>query len=331
MSSHSAPSTPAEEQAALWAARLDGSVLSAADRDALDAWLTADPAHRVLLSAYCQFSADLEQRLPLLAGIRDRLAESTTTAKTPRTLPWLLRPALVGATLTVFVVAVAILWPGRPQDHFQNLTAPVGGRQSLTLADGTRLELNAGSAATVELTRDARRVRLAGGEAFFQVAPDPARPFHVETPAGSVRVTGTQFNVRTEADAFEVIVLEGRVQARPGGSGAARALQAGDRLAAADGRLDFRHLSDKELADTLAWRTGHVVFNGAPLREALQRFARYHGRNLSASAEAGALHVGGRYSLDDLDGFLTGIEGFLPVRVSRGPDGAIRVETTPRS
>ena len=65
------PHPAAEEQASLWAARLDGSVLSATDRLALDAWLAEDPAHRSLLSHYCQFSADLEQQLPLIEGIRE--------------------------------------------------------------------------------------------------------------------------------------------------------------------------------------------------------------------------------------------------------------------
>ena len=57
-----------EEQASLWAARLEGSSLSAADRAALDAWLAEKPVHRVLLSDYCQFSADLEQLLPSLVA-----------------------------------------------------------------------------------------------------------------------------------------------------------------------------------------------------------------------------------------------------------------------
>ena len=60
----------AEQQASLWAARLDGSVLSATDRLALDEWLSAHPDHRALLSGYCQFSADLEHKFPLIEGIR---------------------------------------------------------------------------------------------------------------------------------------------------------------------------------------------------------------------------------------------------------------------
>jgi len=331
MTRSSVPSSSAEDQAALWAARLDGSELSAADRAELAAWLAADPDHRALLSAYCQFSADLEQRLPLLAGIREGLAEIPTATHTTRPVPRSHRPLWAGAALTAAAVAAVFFWPGRAHDRIQDYSAPVGGRHAVTLDDGSRLELNAGSVATVALTDDSRHVRLSGGEGFFQVTPDPARPFHVETPAGSVRVTGTQFNVRAETDFFEVTVLEGSVQARPGGAGGVRSLKAGDRLRTADGNLAFEHLSSKALADTLAWRTGHIVFNDTPLRDALARFARHHGRNLSVSSGAADLRVGGVHSIDDLDGFLATIEEMLPVRVTRGLDGAVHVEALPSS
>ncbi len=322
-------STLAEEQASLWAARLDGSVLSAADRAALDAWLEADPSHRPLLSTFCQFSADLEQQLPLLAGIRDELAETPTAAKTAQPLPWLRWPTLAGATLMVAAALAVILWQGQPQNQFQNIATPVAHRQEVTLADGTHIELNAQTAIVVELTADSRRVRLAGGEAFFRVSKDAARPFFVETPAGSIRVTGTQFNVRTEAaSSLEVTVLEGTVQVRPGGATVAQSLQAGNKLSREDNRVELTTLSSAQLNDSLAWRQGQIVFDGTPLREALARFARYHGRNLTATDAAAQQRVGSRYSLDDLDGFLTDLELVLPVRVTRGLDGAVQVEAT---
>jgi transmembrane sensor len=327
----SSPSTHAEEQASLWAARLDGSVLSAADRRALDTWLAADPSHRALLSSYCQFSADLEQQLPLLAGLRDEVAEAQTAAKTAQPLPWLRWPTLAGAALVAAAALAVVLWQGRPQDQFQNIATPVAQRQEITLKDGTHIELNAQTAVVVELTADARRVRLAGGEAFFTVAKDPARPFYVETPAGSVRVTGTEFNVRTEtAASLEVTVLEGSVQVRPGGTAAAESLMAGDRLTWEHAKLGRSKPSPAELASALAWRQGQIVFAGMPLREALARYARYHGRNLTATDEAGQVPVGGSNSLDDLDGFLEALEmeGFTktPMEVQTGLDGAVKVD-----
>ena len=318
---------PAEEQASLWAARLDGSVLSASDRLALEAWLEADPAHRTLLSSFCQFSADLEQQLPLIAGIRDELSEVKTATKTAQPLPWLRWPTLAGAALMAAAALAVILWQGRPQNHFQNITTPVAHRQEVTLAEGTQIELNAQTALVVELTADARRVRLAGGEAFFHVSKDPARPFFVETPAGVVRVTGTQFNVRSEsATSLEVTVLEGAVQVRPGGNASVRSLQAGNRLTCENNRVDLESLTPDQLSNALAWRHGQIAFAGTPLREALARFARYHGRNLTATDATAQQLVGGLYSLEDLDGFLTDLELALPVRVTRGLDGAVQVE-----
>lgn len=324
MKSSPHPSVLAEEQASLWAARLDGSELTAADRAELAGWLAADPLHRTLLATYCQFSADLEQQLPLLAGARDELAEKT--AGTATQSPWWRWPAWAGATLAAAAALAVFLWPGQPQNLPTKLGTPVAERHRHTLADGSVIELNAQTAVAVELGAAERRVRLAGGEAFFTVTKDPARPFFVETPAGSVRVTGTEFNVRTAAGSdLEVTVLAGSVQVRPGGATTPHALRTGDRLVAAAGRVDVTALSASQLNDALAWRQGQVVFDGTPLREALGRFARYHGRALTASDEAARQRVGGRYSLDDLDGFLSSLEEILPVRVSRGLDGAIHV------
>ncbi|MBI2497024.1 MAG: FecR/PupR family sigma factor regulator, partial [Opitutae bacterium] len=101
------PDPVTDEQASFWAARLDGSVLSAADRTALDAWLAADPAHRAALSAYCQFSADLEQQLPLLEGIKDGPAGNPTALTTAQPRPWLRWPLMAGAALSA-AAAVAL-------------------------------------------------------------------------------------------------------------------------------------------------------------------------------------------------------------------------------
>ncbi len=325
-------SPDAEEQASLWAARLDGSTLSAADRDTLQAWLDADPAHRLLLSSYCQFSADLEQQLPLLAGIGDELSEPRTANKTTSLLSRSRWPLWAGATLAAAAAVAVVLWLHQPQDQFSNVATTVAQRQELTLADGTHAELNAQTALVVELKADERRVRLAAGEAFFHVSKDPNRPFFVETPAGSVRVTGTQFNVRTDPlTGIEVTVLEGSVQVRPGDGAAPRALTAGDQLTSDHAHVTVQALSADALDNALAWRRGQIVFAGTPLRDALARFARYHGRNLSVSDGAAQLRIGGSYAIDDLNGFLSNLETALPtVSVTRNLDGSVQVDSVRR-
>jgi transmembrane sensor len=319
----------AEEQASLWAARLDGSELSAADRIELEAWLAQNPAHRSMLSDYCQFSADLEQQLPLLEGIREPSAEIQPSPKTAQSRPWLRRPILAGVALTA-AAAVALVFWSPASTEFKNVTSPVAQRQELTLTDGTHIQLNAQTALVVELGRSERHVRLAAGEAFFAVSKDRNRPFFVETPAGSVRVTGTRFNVRSDsANTFEVTVVEGSVLVRPGKSDSEAqtpvSLGAGDRLLSGPRGVVRSRLSPTELGDALAWRQGQAVFNGVPLRDALACFARYQGRGITATAEVADLRVGGRFSLDDLDGFFAALEQVLPVQVTRDLSGNVQV------
>ena len=320
-----------EEQASLWAAKLDGSVMSATDRLALDAWLAAHPDHRTLLSSYCQFSADLEQQMPLIEGIKELSVETKKTPATAQPSPWLRWPMMAGAALTTAAAVAGVFWLMQPRQQFDNFATPAAHRQTLTLVDGTKVELNAQSSVQIEISGQTRHLRLASGEAFFSVHKDASRPFTVETPAGSVRVTGTKFNVRMEnTGELEVTVLEGSVQAQPGNSADHPAtpisLRAGDTLLARTSGPVVKQLSASDLDDTLAWRQGQIVFKDVPLREVLARFARYHGRGITATNAVAELSIGARFSLDDLDGFFAGLEaGWPSVTVTRNPNGTVQV------
>lgn len=316
----------ADEDAALWAAKLEGAELSADESQKLRDWLAADPRHRALLTSYCQFSADLELPLGVLAdeGVLTLPANKT---EQPRSLfGWVAGSAL--ATAACGLLLFYILGRQPSAEHF---SAPLGQRQSVSLADGTKVELNAHSSLNVELSSGERRVRLADGEAFFQVAKDEHRPFFVETPSGSVRVTGTSFNVQSRtADQLKVTVLEGSVQVRPAPIDGVpppppKALVPGDELVAGRSGVSIRHLDETKLRNSLAWRQGYVVFEGAALSEALDCFAHYHGRGLSATPAAAKLKIGGRYSLDDVEGFLSALEDIWSVRVTREASGSVRI------
>jgi len=324
--SQNGPRSDAEDQAALWAARLEGSSITADDRAALDAWLSQDAAHAALLAQYRQLSTDLDRLLPTLVA-SGAVAMPRVPPKRRPWNPWV----FAGAGAAAAAAVVAAVWLANPRARPDSIATAAAQRGQFTLADGTRVELNANTRIVIENGQQERRVRLADGEAYFIVSKDKARPFIVETPAGSVRVTGTIFNVRTMATTeLDVTVVEGSVQVRPGAAGGAKAsgpvdIGAGDDLHAASQGVSIRALSTGALDDALAWRRGQVVFDGAPLAEALACYARYHGRPIAATAGAAGLRVGGRYSLDDLDGFLAALEQALPVRVTPGPGGAVRV------
>lgn len=312
-----------EEAAALWAARLDGATPSSADLREFASWLDGHPARRALFAEYSEFAADLGQLLPALAASGRIVAPAAHRPRRNRL------PAFALGGLAAAAAAVAIFFAVRPAPgiaapaHYATAAAQ---RHSLTLADGTHIDLSARTRVTIALGAAERRVQLAAGQAFFEVVKDTGKPFTVETPAGSVLVTGTRFAVRTDPDAgLDVVVAEGRVQVTPAANASPVTLGAGQHLSTAHAQVSVEALSPESLADTLAWREGRIVFNATPVDQALAGFARHHDRPITVSPAAAALRVGGRYNLDDLDGFLDGLEEILPVQITRSPNGPVQV------
>ena len=297
-----------EDEASLWAARLEGGGMTDADRAGLAVWLTADPENREVLATYRQLSADIDAHFESPRVQRRRWPGVTAV--------------MAAAAAVVLLLSV---WLGRSHDF----STQVAERHVATLADGSRVELNAQTELKVSFRRDERRVQLTHGEALFNVARDSARPFVVETPTGAVRVTGTVFNVRAahpaavgagEGERVEVTVLEGtvRVQAAAAPVAAEAVLTPGHQASMSNAHVTVRELAAGAAQDIAAWRQGQAVFDDTPLADAMERFAAYQARKITVDAAAADLRLGGRYSLDDLDGLLDSIERFLPVRVMRG-------------
>jgi transmembrane sensor len=119
------------------------------------------------------------------------------------------RPVLVAASVAiVLALAGGIVW--RTQ-RYPLYTTDIGERRSITLADGSTVDLNARSRLRIEFSGSERRVELLGGQALFQVAKDKHRPFIVASGEATVRAVGTQFDVYRKDSGTTVTVLEGRV------------------------------------------------------------------------------------------------------------------------
>ncbi len=315
-----------DRTAARWAARMEGGSLSAADREELRAWLEENPSHRWSFSHYQHVSAELDVALPALASAG--YVEAPAAAERRRAVGG---PA--GWALMAAAMMIAWVWfgsGGSPREPARAVSTRAAERQSVQLTDGTRADLNASTSLSVEFGAAERRVKLTQGEAFFTVAKNPARPFVVETGAGEIRVTGTVFNVRARGPGqLEITVVEGTVEVRPrlpgGTEREAVRLAAGDRLTVNAADLSRRHLAAEAVPEVGAWREGRVVFASTRLDEALARFAEFHGQTMAATADVADLRLGGRFSLDDLKGFLDSAEAVLPVRVVRDGRGAIQV------
>ncbi len=303
-----------DEEALRWATRLDGGTLSPDENASLASWLAADPAHEWRLAHFQQFYAQLHSTLPVM---------TTEGLLMPNDVPpHDHRRTSMRKWMTAGIAAAAIAFGGiwfsqRPQTVATHLAQ----RTSMTLTDGSQVELNARSRIAVRIDGNERHVRLEMGEAFFVVAKEAGHLFVVETPGGSVRVTGTQFNVRaSEEGALQVTVLEGSVAVCPGGQRKAAtevSLHPHDQMTVVAGNAELHRLSGEAAEDATAWRMGKAVFNDTPLGEALQTFSGYHNLQVTITPEAAACRLGGRFTLDDFNQFLASLEDTLPVRVLR--------------
>ncbi len=303
------------DQAAEWTARLDAGPLTRAEAEALTRWLDADPANEGCLEEMQRLQKKVRLVLPDMAAT-GRLPEKKRRP--------LMRPVWAWGGAIAAMLVLSVVWLMQRPVAFSTAVAQ---RETVTLADGTRAELNARTTLRVWMRGTERRVRLEGGEVLFTVVKDASRPFVVETSAGRVRVTGTVFNLNNFApDSLAVVLLEGSVEATPVHDEKVRRLAPGDELVVENGRSDLRRLSAGELADAVAWREGKIVFHGTPLALALEKFARHHARIIEVAPAARSLELGGRFGLDDFDGFLKDLEVALPVVVMREADGRIRVE-----
>lgn len=287
-------------------------------------WLDQDPSHEEALARYRRLSANLGTQVPVLADPED-ISRLRAAYASRRRIVRVGRIVAMAAAIAVLVTAVFWLRP-------ETIRTGLSERRTLALADGSRLELNAKTELEMAFGQRERRVRMTHGEAFFSVAPNAVRPFLVETPSGLVRVTGTLFNVRcTAAGATEVHVLKGHVQVSPtvapetGPSSLPSAVSAGERALAGPSGVSVERLAPEVIQQAIGWRLGQVAFEAEPLAEALARFAPYSTRRITVEPSAAVLRVGGRHSLDDLDGFLVALEQALPVAVIHQPDASVHI------
>lgn len=301
-----------EAQAAEWLiARLHDKDWNADKENQLEAWLAESIANEV---AYLRLEAGWKGA--------DRLAVLRTPVQ-----PSTLRPAQPSTTTKFHVAAVLLLCATigttayvttRPS-HDQVFATPIGGRETITLADGSQIELNTNS--EIRLPKGSRQATLVRGEAYFQIKHDPQHPFTLD--AGDHRIVdlGTKFVVRQANSSLEVALVEGRARVESA-SGAVNqksaVLNPGDVAIATRDDLTVTRKPASALADTLSWRSGFVVFHHMTLREAASELNRYNAVQIVLADEGAAKRIfGGKFRTTDSDRFTSVVSTALGLHVER--------------
>ncbi len=322
-----------EERAGQWLAQRDGGAWSEADEAAFNAWLEQSTLHVV---AFVRLEAAWKQakRLKALsAGVPAgtvpspeewQLAPFFAPAQEPagkRARTGLLNPWAIAAGLFLAIGAgVAVhLWPFDSTYH-----TPVGGIASVPMSDGSKVTLNTDSRIRLAVTESERRVELQQGEAFFDVAKDPSRPFVVATGDKRIVAVGTQFSVRRDRNDVRVFVTEGKVRIEDEAPAArdkeqgANTLSAGTIARASRAGVLVQEKSVPEVEGYLSWRTGHLIFRDAPLSEAIAEFNRYNTHKIViADPAVGAIRVSGKFRSTQFEAFVRLLEDGFRVHTRR--------------
>lgn len=304
------------EDAAAWVVRLEAGDLGDAEAVTFDAWLSASPDNAQAFDAALSVSQSYAA-----AGddVARQLSERRVTARPDRR-------AVVGfgavAAAAALAVVIAPQFVGPATETY--LTAK-GQHRTVQLADGSTVDLNGGTRLTVKFARDGRNVDLSEGQAVFDVAHDARRPFLIAAGDRTVRVVGTQFDVRRLGGKLSVTVARGAVEVRPaaGASGKAYRLHPGQRLDHMEGAAATR-VAATEASEVLGWRSGRVVYRQQPLSEVVedlnQQFTtpiRIEDPDLAATPISGVL------VLDDQAAVIRRLALLVPISAVRSGAGLV--------
>ena len=159
---------------------------------------------------------------------------------------------------------------------FNTITTPRGGQYQVVLPDGSMVLLNAGSSLTYPtlFTGAERKVELTG-EAYFEVAHNPAMPFRVCSKGQVVEVLGTHFNINAYDDepGIKTTLLQGKVKVTATVKKQTLILQPGEQ--AFLGISAFNE-HDVDVDQAVAWKNGLFMFDGDDIQQVMRSISRWY-------------------------------------------------------
>ena len=329
-------------QASDWFVRLRAEDATVDTLACFQRWLEADPGNA---SAYRKISAswaaigEHASSPEIMTGRRDALEDARRAARGR----WQGRPsgrlAWAAAVAAVTIVASVGFWLYTRADLY---STGVGERRTLTLADGSVVTLDARSRIRVRYRENARLIALQEGQARFDVAKDPSRPFLVEAGDEKIVALGTKFNVELVARNVLVTMIEGHVavtgpdagSSTPGtaeghgpGHTAAHSvieLTAGEALRVRrDGKAT--RLTEVDVARVTAWQNGKMFFDNEPLATAAERVNRYARETIQVDPSAANVNISGVFNTGDSNAFIEAVTAYFPVKAERAEGSTVHL------
>jgi transmembrane sensor len=324
-----------EAIAAQWVIRLGDESLQPAERRELKHWLAENPVH----AAAFDRARGIWQELATIAP--GDLTDTTLVAEAASygDHPAITAPGRYGATMrmvTAFVcvllvaAGLSVFWFGDPLLMLEAdyRTGPGEGR-TVSLDDGSQIQLNSETALAIQFDGRERRVDLLAGEAYFTVAPmrgSETRPFVVASANGTAKALGTQFMVDRSGEGAEVVVTEHQVlvSAVPtdgmAGGGSEPVVLLPGQAVHYDRQAGIGRVTTPDLHQAMAWRRGSLIFDKVRLSDVVTELNRYRrGKIIIANTRLADRQVSGVFAIADLEDALASITRELGIQSTALP------------
>jgi len=341
----------AREEASLWLARLDRG-LTGDERSSLRDWLRETVNNKAFLEM-----GKLWRGLDVISVLAELFPLDAERAETKPRRSFLAVALTAVAAACIAAVSAVFITGHPPWFYLTNQRVPpvavtsdayvtaIGETRFVTLGDSSTVRLNTNTRMTVVFSPHNRDIYLAYGEASFDVAHEPTRPFNVHAGKRVLQAVGTNFNVRVlSPDNVELTVTEGRV----------KVLYAPPRLPNTPERLreevmraetivgeletalvepgfqTVRQIDAGEAEARLAWQRGMIVFQGEPLEQVLAEVDRYTTtRFVLADDKLGDVRIGGYFRAGDVDGLLVALRDNFMIDSKRDAQGRVVLTALP--
>ena len=331
-----------QEQSAQWVVRMEQQALSDEETRELKSWLKASSVHAQIFRE----TVEVYGRADILMVLSELLPLEQVKEPQPRQSLYRQYSLAVAACVMVLVTTLSVLlWPGvwNPIDNGQrelaSYSTAIGDSKIVVLSDGSTVTLNTDTLLDIQFDEQRRRLVLDRGEAYFEVAKNPGRPFIVYAGTGQITAVGTAFSVYKRQNVVEVTVIEGKVtvqsdrvilgaipapsldNALPASRSPITAvlLQSGQ-VATYDNKIiaQVETVEPKVMVRNLIWQQGMLAFEAEPLENVIAEFGRYNQLEIIiADEQLKAVKVDGYFKSNDITGMLNSLQYNFGVEITR--------------
>jgi hypothetical protein len=211
--------------------------------------------------------------------------------------------------------------PTGKKQIFHQLVVPWGKRSILTLPEGSRMWVNAGTRVAYPVNFDKKKREIyVDGEIYIEVSPDQKRPFIVKTTQIDAEVLGTAFDITAyeKDNAQRIVLVEGSVRIHNIRQGNETLLSPNEMYSFANG---ISKVQTVNVEDHISWKNGLYHYNSETLGVIMEHLSHYYGYSIVCSPEASQMKFSGKLDLKDkLETILEGIAQIAPItyRYDRG-------------